>query len=163
GAGRAQRRGVRRPAGLRARTACRASRSGSDLMDDALAGVRILDNGIVQAGTFPGRLLADFGAEVVRVENYRRPDLSRNLVYPDGKPGERYWEHGGTYHEQHRNKRFCIGLDVSRPDGREAFLRLCMVSDIVLDSHPPGVLDRLGLGHAELRRVKPDLIVMTTS
>src|SRR5215207_2466183 len=132
-------------------------------MDDALAGVRILDNGIVQAGTFPARLLADFGAEVVRVENYRRPDLSRNVVFPNGTPGELYWEQGGTYHEQHRNKDYCIGLDVSAPDGREAFLRLCMVCDIVLDSHPPGVLDRLGLGHPDLRRVKPDLIVMTTS
>jgi len=132
-------------------------------MNDALAGVRILDNGIVQAGTFPARLLADFGAEVVRVENYRRPDLSRNLVFPDGSPGELYWEQGGTYLEQHRNKDCCIGLDVGRPDGREAFLRLCMVCDIVLDSHPPGVLDRLGLGHQDLRRVKPDLIVMTTS
>ena len=56
-------------------------------MDDALTGVRILDNGIVQAGTFPARLLADFGAEVVRVENFRRPDLSRNPVFPDGTPG----------------------------------------------------------------------------
>jgi crotonobetainyl-CoA:carnitine CoA-transferase CaiB-like acyl-CoA transferase len=132
-------------------------------MNDALAGVRILDNGIVQAGTFPARLLADFGAEIVRVENYRRPDLSRNLVFPNATPGDRYWEQGGTYHEQHRNKDCCIGLDVSRADGRDAFLRLCMICDVVLDSHPPGVLDRLGLGHADLRRVKPDLIVMTTS
>jgi benzylsuccinate CoA-transferase BbsF subunit len=132
-------------------------------MDDALAGVRILGNGIVQAGTFPARLLADFGAVVVRVENDRRPDLSRNLVFPDATPGERYWEQGGTYHEQHRNKDLCSGVDVGTAGGREAFLRLCMVCNAVLDSHPPGVLDRLGLGHADLRRVKPDLIVVTTS
>jgi crotonobetainyl-CoA:carnitine CoA-transferase CaiB-like acyl-CoA transferase len=128
-----------------------------------LSGVRIVDNGIVQAGTFPARLLADFGAEVVRVENYLRPDLSRNVVFPDGTPGEQYWDNGGTYHEQHRNKDFCIGLDVRKAEAREAFLRLCMVSDVVLDSHPPGVVERLGLGHEDLRRMKPDLIVVTTS
>lgn len=132
-------------------------------MDGALQGVRILDNGIVQAGTFPARLLADFGAEIVRVENYRRPDIARNYVFRDGMPEGRYWERGGTYHEQHRNKSHCIGLDVARPEGREAFLRLSMVSDVVLDSHPPGVLDGLGLGHADLRQLKPDLIVVTTS
>jgi len=132
-------------------------------MESALHGVRIIDNGIVQAGTFPARLLADFGAEVVRVENYPRPDLARNYVFLEQGPGERYWEQGGTYHEQHRNKARCIGLDVRRPEGRDAFLRLCTVSDVVLDSHPPGVLDRLGLGQEDLRRVKPDLIVITTS
>ncbi|MGH2600056.1 MAG: CaiB/BaiF CoA transferase family protein [Dehalococcoidia bacterium] len=132
-------------------------------MESALHGVRIIDNGIVQAGTFPARLLADFGAEVVRVENYLRPDLARNYVFLEEGPGDRYWEQGGTYHEQHRNKARCIGLDVRRPEGRDAFLRLCTVSDVVLDSHPPGVLDRLGLGHEDLRRFKPDLIVITTS
>lgn len=135
----------------------------SSLTDSALRGIRIIDNGIVQAGTFPARLLADFGAEIVRVENYLRPDLSRNAVFVEGGPGEQYWDQGGTYHEQHRNKDFCIGLDVRQPDARDAFLRLCMVSDVVLDSHPPGVLDRLGLGHEDLRRVKPDLIVISTS
>ena len=69
--------------------------------------------------------------------------MKRTLL--DATPGELYWEQGGTYHEQHRNKSYCIGLDVSNPEGREAFLRLCMVSDIVLDSHPPGVLERLRL------------------
>ncbi len=129
----------------------------------ALRGVRILDNGIVQAGTFPARLLADFGADVVRVENYLRPDISRSAAYPEGGPSERYWEQGGTYHEQHRNKGACAGLDVSRPEGRAAFLRLCAVSDVVLDSHPPGVLERLGLGYEALRAARPDIILITTA
>lgn len=129
----------------------------------ALTGLRIIDNGIVQAGTFPSRLLADFGAQVVRVENYLRPDMSRNAAYPAAGPGERYWEEGGTYHEQHRNKDFCVGLDVSRPEGRELFLQLCMISDVVVDSHPPGVLERLGLGYDTLREVRPDIILITTS
>ena len=128
-----------------------------------LDGVRVLDNGIVQAGTFPARLLADFGAEIIRVENYSRPDLSRNSVFPEGKAEDPYWENGGTYHEQHRNKALCIGVDVRKPEGREAFLRLVGRSDIVLDSHPPGVMDRLQLDYRALKAAKPDLIYVSTS
>jgi benzylsuccinate CoA-transferase BbsF subunit len=117
----------------------------------------------VQAGTFPARLLADFGAEVIRVENYARPDLSRNSVFPDGKASDPYWENGGTYHEQHRNKAFCVGLDVRIPEGREAFLRLVRRSDIVLDSHPPGVMDKLGLDYQSCKSARPDIIYVSTS
>ncbi|MGK2964008.1 MAG: CaiB/BaiF CoA transferase family protein [Tepidiformaceae bacterium] len=129
----------------------------------ALEGVRVLDNGIVQAGTFPARLLADFGAEVVRVENYARPDMSRNAVFPGGSAGDPYWEGGGIYHEQHRNKTLCIGLDVRNPEGREAFMQLVEKSDIVLDSHPPGVMDKLKLDYAALKERKPDVIYVSTS
>ncbi len=128
-----------------------------------LAGIRILDNGIVQAGTFPSRLLADFGAEIVRVENYRSPDLSRNYVFPDGVAAEGYWEMGGTYHEQHRNKTYCVGIDAVTPRGREVFLRIAAACDVVVDSHPPGVLEKLGLGYADLQAAKPDTILLTTS
>lgn len=128
-----------------------------------LEGVRILDNGIVQAGTFPARLLADFGAEVVRVENYRSPDLSRNAIFPGGKPGDPYWEGGGIYHEQFRNKALCVGLDVRKPEGREMFLRIVEKSDIVLDSHPPGVMEKLRLDYESLKEVKPDIIFVSTS
>jgi crotonobetainyl-CoA:carnitine CoA-transferase CaiB-like acyl-CoA transferase len=128
-----------------------------------LDGIRVLDNGIVQAGTFPSRLLADFGAEVVRVENYVRPDLSRHVAYANGAPGDPYWEAGGNYHEQHRNKRFCVGLDVRRPEGREAFLRLVQTCDVVLDSHPPGVMDKLDLDYRALKQARPDVIYVSTS
>lgn len=128
-----------------------------------LEGIRILDNGIVQAGTFPARLLADFGAEVVRVENYRSPDLSRNAIFPSGRPGDPYWEGGGIYHEQFRNKEFCVGLDVRKPQGRDVFLRLAAKCDIVLDSHPPGVMEKLRLDYESLQEVKPDIIYISTS
>ncbi|MGD9932101.1 MAG: CaiB/BaiF CoA transferase family protein [Dehalococcoidia bacterium] len=128
-----------------------------------LEGIRIVDNGIVQAGTFPARLLADFGAEVVRVENYRRPDISRNAVFPGGSAEDPYWEGGGTYHEQFRNKRFCVGLDVRKASGREAFLRLVAAADIVLDSHPPGVMDKLHLDYEALKVANPRIIYVSTS
>jgi crotonobetainyl-CoA:carnitine CoA-transferase CaiB-like acyl-CoA transferase len=129
----------------------------------ALAGIRVLDNGIVEAGTYPTRCLADFGAEVVRVENYPVPDVSRNATVPDGEPDAPYWEEGGVYHERHRNKDHCIGLDLRQHAAREAFLRLCITCDVVIDSHPPDVMERLGLGPEALRRLKPDLVVITTS
>lgn len=128
-----------------------------------LKGIRILDNGIVQAGTFPARLLGDFGAEVIRVENYSRPDLSRNAVFPEGSAGDPYWEGGGVYHEQFRNKLFCVGLDVRKPEGRDAFLRIAKISDIVLDSHPPGVMEKLHLDYESLKEVNPQVIYLSTS
>ena len=72
----------------------------------ALDGVRILDNGVFQAGTFPARILADLGAEVVRVENYVNPDVVRGAPQPDGEAAAGFWERGGIHHEQHRNKRY---------------------------------------------------------
>jgi len=132
-------------------------------MADALAGIRILDHGIVQAGTYPARLFADFGAEVIRVENYVRPDLSRNYIFPEGQPGERYWEHGGPYHEQHRNKPYCVGVDLTNPAGRDVFLRLVRECDVMLDSHPPDVLEKLNLSFERLREVKPNVILVSTS
>ena len=132
-------------------------------MFGALDGVRVLDNGIVQAGTFPARLLADFGAEIIRVEHYRRPDLARNLCFPDGVAGDPYWEQSGIYLEQHRNKAYCVGLDVGNPLGRELFLRLVASCDIVLDSHPPQLMEDLGLGYEDLRAAREDLVFVSTS
>ena len=132
-------------------------------MPGALDGVRVLDNGIVQAGTFPARLLADYGAEIIRVEHYRRPDLGRNFCFPDGVAGDPYWEQSGIYLEQHRNKAYCVGLDAGNPRGRELFLRLVASCDIVLDSHPPGLMEDLGLGYEDLRAAREDLVYVSTS
>ena len=129
----------------------------------ALDGVRILDNGVFQAGTFPARILADLGAEVVRVENYLQPDVVRTAPQPDGEAADGYWERGGIHHEQHRNKRYGVGLDVTTPEGRDAFLRLAASCDVVLDNHPYDVFERLGLTWEALREVKPDLIFVSTS
>ena len=129
----------------------------------ALDGVRILDNGVFQAGTFPSRILADLGAEVVRVENYLNPDVVRTAPQPDGEAAAGYWERGGIHHEQHRNKRYGVGLDVTTPEGRDAFLRLAATCDVVLDNHPYDVFERLGLTWEALREVKPDLIFVSTS
>ena len=129
----------------------------------ALDGVRILDNGVFQAGTFPARILADLGAEVVRVENYLNPDVVRSAPQPDGEAAAGFWERGGIHHEQHRNKRYGVGLDVTTADGRDAFLRLAASCDVVLDNHPYDVFERLGLTWEALREANPDLIFVSTS
>ena len=129
----------------------------------ALDGVRILDNGVFQAGTFPARILADLGAEVVRVENYLNPDVVRSAPQPDGEAAAGFWERGGIHHEQHRNKRYGVGLDVTTAEGRDAFLRLAASCDVVLDNHPYDVFERLGLTWEALREANPDLIFVSTS
>ena len=128
----------------------------------ALEGIRIIDNGIVQAGTWASRLLADFGAEVIRVENYHMPDVSRMFVYPENEAGSRFWEQGGTYHEQHLNKRYCVGMDLKTPLGVEVFKKLVSVSDVVLESNPPRVMKGFGLDYPELAKVNPGIIMIST-
>ena len=129
----------------------------------ALDGVRILDNGVFQAGTFPARILADLGAEVVRVENYLNPDVVRGAPQPDGEAAAGFWERGGIHHEQHRNKRYGVGLDITTADGRDAFLRLAANCDVVLDNHPYDVFERLGLTWEALREANPHLVFVSTS
>ena len=129
----------------------------------ALDGVRILDNGVFQAGTLPARILADLGAEVIRVENYLSPDVVRNAPQPDGEAAAGFWERGGIHHEQHRNKRYGVGLDITTADGRDAFLRLAASCDVVLDNHPYDVFERLGLSWEALREANPDLVFVSTS
>ncbi|PZC43008.1 MAG: Crotonobetainyl-CoA:carnitine CoA-transferase CaiB [Chloroflexi bacterium] len=129
----------------------------------ALEGLRILDNGVFQAGTLPARMLADLGAEIVRVENYASPEGMRWAPQPDGESGALFWEQGGLHHEQHRNKRYGVGLDVKKEEGREAFLRLAASCDVVLDNHPYDVFQRLGLTWEDLQRVNPDLVFVSTS
>ena len=107
----------------------------------------------------PARILADLGAEVIRVENYLKPDVVRGAPQPDGEAAAGYWERGGIHHEQHRNKRYGVGLDITTAEGRDAFLRLAAGCDVVLDNHPYDVFERLGpqLGSAPRGQPRPRL------
>jgi crotonobetainyl-CoA:carnitine CoA-transferase CaiB-like acyl-CoA transferase len=107
-----------------------------------LAGVRVLDLGAFIAGTFAPGILSNWGADVIKVEPI------------DGDPFRTY---GLGFIGYNRGKRG-LSIDLKNPAGREAFLDLVRVSDIVLDNYRNGVRERLGIEYATLKQVNPRII-----
>ena len=135
----------------------------------ALEGVRVIDLSIVWAGPHCTRLLADMGAEVIKVESRRwfdpirgplQPRHTADGCYPDNEPGERPYNRHGYFNERNRNK-LGLCLDLQHPLGRAALLRLVSVSDVVAENFSAGTMDRLGLGYEALRAVQPQLIMLS--
>ena len=119
-----------------------------------LEGVRVAEFCQIAAGPFAGLLLADAGADVVKVE-------------PPAGDGLRQWPPltGGfseNFAAVNRNKRSVV-LDLKRADGLAAARKLCLASDIVLENFRPGVMQRLGLGYDGLAREKPALVYCSVS
>ncbi len=126
-------------------------------MAAALHGIRVLDFSHDWAGPHATRLLADCGADVIKVEYHRRLDGMRGGRLED----ERYNRHP-RFWQLHRNKR-SLTLDLARPGHRERALVLVRWADVVVDASRPGVLDRLGLTLERMRAERPDLIVLRMS
>lgn len=124
-------------------------------MQDVLAGVRVLDFGRYIAGPYCAALLADLGADVIRVE--RRGGGEDRWVAPVGEDGV-----GAMYLVMNRNKR-AMTLNPSAPRGREIVRKLVATADVVVANLPPEVLRDLALDLESLRRVKPDIILTTVT
>jgi len=118
-----------------------------------LAGLRVLDLGVIVVGAEQGRLLADFGAEVIKVETAAFPDGSRI-----GSP-ERV---AATFAAGHRNK-LSLGLNLREAEGRELFLELAERADVILSNFKPGTLESLGLAPELLLERNPRLILADSS
>lgn len=106
-----------------------------------LSGIRVLDLCIILAGPTCGRTLAEYGAEVVKIDSWFRPPTDRQL-YDVG-----------------RGKR-SICLDITKPSGLEVFYRLVDTADVVLGGFRRGVAERLGIGYEQLRERKPDIVYL---
>ncbi len=122
---------------------------------DVLAGIRVLDFGRYIAGPYCAALLADLGADVIRVE--RRGGGEDRWVAPVGADGV-----GAMYLVMNRNKR-AMTLDPACPEGREIVRKLVGTADVVVANLPPEVLRSLALDLESLRRVKPDIILTTVT
>jgi len=85
-----------------------------------------------------------------------------NGPYPDNDPGELYWERAGTFQTLNRGKR-SVTLDLRSESAIDILKRLVSVSDIVLENFTPRVMSRFGLDYANLRAVKPDLIMVSNT
>jgi crotonobetainyl-CoA:carnitine CoA-transferase CaiB-like acyl-CoA transferase len=123
-----------------------------------LAGLRLIDLGWAMAGPQAMRILADLGAEVVKVESRARPDQARTTFGPH--VGERAIDNSGYFNNFNRNK-LSAAINMSRPEGREVFKKLVAVSDGVLENYSAGVMKKWGLHYEGLRAIKPDIVYVS--
>jgi crotonobetainyl-CoA:carnitine CoA-transferase CaiB-like acyl-CoA transferase len=115
-----------------------------------LEGIRVLDLSRYLPGPFATQMLADFGAEVIKVEDPKGGDLGRML--PPLIAGE-----SARFFTVNRNKK-SITLDLKKQAGQEVFKRLAASSDVVVDQFRPGVMEKMGLGYEQLKAINPGLI-----
>src|SRR5450631_1852090 len=125
-----------------------------------LQGVRVLDLSRLLPGGFCSLLLADFGAEVLKVEDTGMGDYVR--WSPPHYEGAHESAGSALFLSLNRNKR-SIRLDLKHERGREALLALVREYDVVLESFRPGVLDRLGVGYERMREENPALVYCAIS
>lgn len=121
-----------------------------------LDGYRVIELGSLIAGPFAGRLLGDLGADVVKVESPDRPDPLRTWGQAEQDGHRFFW----TVHA--RNKR-CVTLDLRVDAGREMFLDLVEVADVVVENFRPGTLEKWGLGFDELSARNPRVVLARVS
>ena len=131
-----------------------------------LEGIRVLDSTYVFALPYTGGLLADFGAEVIKIEGPNRPDTTRTSgfagSFPENELGEDWWNRPSTYNLLHRGKR-SLTLDMTDPRGRDLFRELVKVSDVMMENYTPRVMRQWELDYPNLRKIKPDIIMVSLS
>lgn len=150
-----------------------------------LAGVRVVELTISWAGPLAARLLADLGADVVKVEHPTSrgvavlppdpdaepdpwewgelpPPSVRNGIYPNAEPGDEWWNRMSVWNKMNRSKR-SLCLDVKGDGGREVFERLVASADIVLNNYSPRGVRSLEIHHDDLRAIKPDIVTISMS
>ena len=126
----------------------------------ALEGIKVVDFTWSGAGGAIGQCLAQFGAQVIKVESSTRPEIMRaSAPYKDGVVS---LNHSGVFLVIGCNK-YSFTLDITKPPGREVAKKLIAWGDIVLESFRPGVMTKLGLGYEGLNKVKPDIIMLSSS
>ncbi len=136
-----------------------------------LQGLRILDLTQVAVGPYATMLLGFMGAQVIKVESCSRMDIARgparpvpgsNAQHPGGVPGERPWNRAAHHVNRNANK-LGLTLDLATPRGRELFLELAKLCDVLTENYRASVMDRLGLGYDLVSRVNPQLVYLKIS
>ncbi|SFR88976.1 CaiB/BaiF CoA-transferase family protein [Sphingomonas jatrophae] len=119
-----------------------------------LAGIRVLDLGVIVVGGEQSRLLADLGADVVKVESAAFPDGTRHSYLPTGL--------SVSFAAGHRNKR-SLGLNLRDDAGKALFCRLAAKADVILSNFKPGTMEALGLGYDRIAAINPGIVMVESS
>lgn len=127
---------------------------GTDGQWPAMHGVRVLDFTRAQQGPFATLLLADMGAEVLKVEPPGGESGRASGLGPDGF---------SSYFEGHNRGKKSITFDLKAPGAIEAVKRIVPTCDVVVENFRPGVMERLGLGYEDLKKIRPDIIMASAS
>ena len=127
-------------------------------MKGALAGYRVLELAHFIAGPVSGLYLADMGADVIKVEAPGGGDAARKTYDAARVPGG----DSTVFLATNRNKR-SVAIDLTKPDGRAAFLRLVATSDVIIEAYRGGVAERLGIDYAACAAVNPRIIYVSLS
>jgi len=139
----------------------------------ALDGLRVIDLSQIYAGPYATKLLADMGAEVIRIECAARSGRGGSLPrmqpggafgasFPDSDTGERSYNRYAYYNEVNRNK-LAITLDLSKPRGVDVFKRLVSISDVLVENFTPRVMPNFGLDYPVLKSINPRIVMASIS
>ena len=125
-----------------------------------LEGLKVVDFSWVFTGPIVTKFLGDHGAEIIKIESATRPDGTR--VYTPIRPGAMGLNSSGVF-ANYNSSKYSMNIDLREPRGVEIVKRLVERADIVLETFGPGVMKRRGLDYAELKKVKPDIIMLSMS
>ncbi|MDC2980594.1 CoA transferase [Gammaproteobacteria bacterium] len=129
-------------------------------MKQSLKGIKVLDLTHMLAGPYTTMILADLGAEVVKIEQPKTGDITRNLLKDDPKYS---FDGIGAYHLTLGRNKKSVELDLKSEKGLKLFKELAEVADVVVDNFSQGVTERLGIDHQSLKEVNPQIITCSIS
>lgn len=124
-----------------------------------LDGVRIIDLTMVWAGPFGTRMLGDYGAEVIKIEAPRQWDLLRSLGLISRT--EHHWYNRSAYFNHNNRDKYSLALNLADERGRATLLKLCTISDVIVENFRSDVMDGLGLGYEVVKAANPNIIYVS--
>jgi benzylsuccinate CoA-transferase BbsF subunit len=128
-----------------------------------LKGIRVLTLEQVHALPWGTAFLADMGAQVIRIESVEHLQDRKAGPFVNGKPGPEWWNEGANLAYFGTRNKQSLCLEVTKPAGRDVFLKLVKDCDIVTDNFRPGTMQRLGFDHESLARVNPRIITLSST
>ncbi|MCP3856559.1 MAG: CoA transferase [Actinomycetia bacterium] len=122
----------------------------------ALEGIRVVDFGWVLAAPIGTRLLASFGAEVIRIESSQKPDSIRSQTGPEGRPDP---DLGGLQNTVNAGKK-SLAIDLTTEAGKDLVRDLITTADVVVNNFRPDAMERMGLGYETLDQLRPGIVLL---
>ena len=130
------------------------------MVKKALKGIKIAEFAWVVVGPSTSRYMADHGATVVKIESHKRLDTNRiNGPFVNGIPTP----DGSMFFGKHNPNKYSVSIDLQNPKGKELAWKLIKWADVVTESFSPGTMEKLGMGYEEVKKVRPDIIYLSSS